>query len=124
MSLKNIVPMPDLEELRKALHYDPSTGFFYCKKSGKQIDRRSPGADRAKVYFLKKQYQASRLAWFYVHGETPITIDHINEVKDDNRISNLRSVTHQENIRAHWERVRNASVLMRPTTVERARDAA
>lgn len=35
-----------------------------------------------------------RIAWFLYHGEWPrFTIDHINRIKNDNRISNLRDVT-------------------------------
>jgi len=43
-------------------------------------------------------YGAHRLAWLYVHGVMPPDeIDHINRVKNDNRLANLRSVSHQEN---------------------------
>jgi hypothetical protein len=48
-----------------------------------------------------KNYQEHRLAWLYVHGKFPDNcIDHINGIKDDNRISNLRDVTTQENTSA------------------------
>ena len=48
---------------------------------------------------FRRQYKAHRLAWFYVHGEWPDgEIDHINWVKNDNRICNLRVVTHSENM--------------------------
>ena len=50
-----------------------------------------------------KLYNASRLIWMYVHGEDPgeLQIDHINRIKNDDRIENLRTVTHQQN---HWNR--------------------
>lgn len=45
-----------------------------------------------------ERYQAHRLVWLYIHGEFPKNdIDHINQIKDDNRISNLRDVAHSEN---------------------------
>ena len=41
---------------------------------------------------------AHRLAWLYVHGVWPKDqIDHINHVKTDNRMVNLREVTRSEN---------------------------
>ncbi len=39
-----------------------------------------------------------RAAWLYVYGSWPAgVIDHINGVKHDNRIANLRDVTRSEN---------------------------
>lgn len=35
--------------------------------------------------------------WFWFKGEVPTIIDHINQVKHDNRIENLRIVTKQQN---------------------------
>ena len=50
----------------------------------------------------KRQYFAHRLAWFYVHGVFPDKdIDHINGDHSDNRIENLRLVSHAENMQNH-----------------------
>lgn len=46
-----------------------------------------------------KQYLLHRLAFFYVNGYMPVEIDHINGIRSDNRISNLREVDHKENTR-------------------------
>lgn len=47
-----------------------------------------------------KEYRlfAHQFAWYYMYNETVKIIDHINRIKDDNRICNLRSVTHQQNM--------------------------
>jgi len=46
----------------------------------------------------KKAYQAHRLVWLYTYGDWPIDqIDHINKVKNDNRLINLRQVNNSEN---------------------------
>ena len=46
-----------------------------------------------------KQYKEHRVIWEMHHGPIPkgMQIDHINRIKDDNRIENLRLVTHTQN---------------------------
>lgn len=44
-------------------------------------------------------YGVHRLIWLYHYGELPAEIDHINGDKLDNRVENLRSVTHLQNMR-------------------------
>jgi hypothetical protein len=46
-----------------------------------------------------KQFKAHRLAWFLYYGYFPKKeLDHINHIRNDNRILNLREATRIENI--------------------------
>ena len=51
------------------------------------------------VKFKGKLCRQHRVIWEMHHGPIPddLTIDHINGVKDDNRIENLRLLTHERN---------------------------
>jgi hypothetical protein len=47
-----------------------------------------------------KRYYAHRIAWAIHHGAWPSEqIDHINQQRDDNRMSNLREATNQQNMK-------------------------
>ena len=52
-----------------------------------------------KISIAHTLYYAHRLIWLYVYGEWPNSIDHINRNKHDNRISNLRNVSHSTNLK-------------------------
>jgi hypothetical protein len=77
-------------ELKKILHYCPETGVFTRLNHGRKVgEKLHNGYNR--IVVLKKEYKAHRLAWLYVYGEFPkMHIDHINRIRNDNRIVNLR----------------------------------
>jgi hypothetical protein len=55
-------------------------------------------------------YKAHRLAWLLTHGEFPADeIDHINGDRADNRLCNLRAVSHGDNLRNARRPVHNKS---------------
>jgi hypothetical protein len=75
--------------------YNPETGEVK-NRQGKVLKSKTPYGylviGRKELTLFQHQF-----AWYFIHKETVNSLDHINGIKDDNRISNLRSVTHQQN---------------------------
>ena len=89
-------------ELVRILTYDPNTGVFTRKTSrGNQKVGCIVGSLDKKGYLtamvLHKYVKIHRLAWFYMYSTWPTQIDHINQIKTDNRINNLREVSTMQN---------------------------
>ena len=88
------------DQLRDILSYDPRTGIFTWKKSG-----RSAGCKNSSGYIVirignrpGKLLYAHRLAWLYMTGEWPTQeIDHIDRDRSNNKIDNLRQATIHQN---------------------------
>lgn len=93
--------------LHDLIKYEPDTGVLRWRRSGRgRAMRAGDVAGCLTEYGYRvvvvggRRYRAHRLAWFMVHGVWPThEIDHINGLRDDNRISNLRDVPHGDNIR-------------------------
>lgn len=89
------------ELARSLLDYDPSTGVLTWKGYQRRSNsagglHKSTGYRRTSV--LGKTYSDHRLVWLLVYGVWPKhEIDHINGIRDDNRIANLREVPHRIN---------------------------
>ena len=91
-------------ELKRLFNYNAQTGLFI-----RRIDHSSraragdvvgtpAGSGYLNVCINYRKYIVHRLVWLYVYGHfPPHDIDHINRVKTDNRLANLRSVTRSEN---------------------------
>jgi hypothetical protein len=102
------------EELRELLDYNSETGIFTWKVQrgsralvGKEAGCLDTVNGYRSVGIKGVLYSAHRLAWFYVYGIEPKEfLDHINGIKDDNRLSNLREATAVEN---QWNQGRRSS---------------
>ncbi len=81
-------------EVRNNFEYNQRTGAF--TRGGKKIGYLSRKG-YLRCSFRSKQYPIHRLIWLWMTGEWPITIDHINCEKLDNRWKNLRNVTNEAN---------------------------
>jgi hypothetical protein len=101
------------ERLKELFAYDALTGLFIRRKAvgrhGRHKALSIAGTRQNHGYTVLnidgRRYMAHRLAWLYFYGRWPDgDLDHINEVKDDNRISNLREATraqNMQNVRRH-----------------------
>lgn len=86
------------------LRYDPDTGHVFWLRppklgmvGGERAGSLGPSGYR-RITFLRASYAEHRVAWFLHHGrQPPEFIDHINRVRDDNRIANLREASFEQN---------------------------
>ena len=101
-------------QLKSLVHYDPITGVFTRLKKTQGATGLKFGSKEHKGYLSVKihenMYKLHRLAWLYVYGEFPKNeIDHLNSIKDDNRIINLEDVTSEVNQARKKKRADNIS---------------
>jgi hypothetical protein len=92
------------ERARELLTYDVTTGCVAWKVArGKVRPGRRAGNNRRDGYHVLRvdgrNVLAHRIAWLIVHGVWPSgDLDHINGDPSDNRLANLRDVSHSVNL--------------------------
>lgn len=120
--------MPELKLFRKLVSYDRKTGIFLWKErpdsmfpakrhagmwnkrfSGKQAFCTKSHNGYLYGALFESNYSTHRLAWYYVYGEVPDEVDHINGDRTDNRIANLRDVSRKENCKNAKRRAKSLS---------------
>lgn len=89
-----------LEVAKQNIIVKPEEGKIYNKNKNKELGFPHTKGYRC-FYFNGKIVSIHRFIWSFVHGSIPkgMQIDHINQIKSDNRISNLRLVTAKDNHR-------------------------
>jgi hypothetical protein len=112
-------------KLKEILHYDTDTGVFTWKlrpvinsydvrRNTRYAGKTAGCLSHVSGYILiginGKVYRAHRLAWLVTNGRWPYDqLDHKNQIRTDNRISNLREVSNQENMKNSSLRTDNTS---------------
>ncbi len=96
---------PTAARAREMLSYAPNTGHlvwrpgFGSRRTGSRAGCRSKARGHRYVRIDDVLCLEHRIAWLIVHGVLPEDeIDHINGVKDDNRMENLRVADHRTNM--------------------------
>jgi len=108
----------DQAYVKANFHYCPETGEFThlaTRYRGQQAGSFHRLGYRV-IGMKQSIFYAHRIAWLYMYGEWPQgELDHISGDRADNRISNLRIVTRQENmqnIRSKSKRKNSTSKLL------------
>lgn len=129
--------LPPQSELLQLLRYEPDTGKLVWRErtadmfSGKTPRRSASLCDLWNARYAEQEaftsvadgyrigsvngsnFKAHRIIWRMAHGVEPDEIDHINGLRTDNRLSNLRDVSLQVNARNKRRLANRASEVTR-----------
>ncbi len=118
------------EEINKLFSYQGKSGRLYWKVKphpNANVDVGDPAGCLASdgyivIGYKGRYYKAHRIIWMYIYGYLPKYLDHKDGDKSNNRLSNLRVATSQQNARnrkkstkslsskykgVHWVKSRN-----------------
>lgn len=94
--IPRILSDKEIDVIKDCLEYNSKTGKIFWKKKRKQMNIGSEAGHLTKrgyidINILSRPVRAHRIAWILYYGvQANSMIDHINGIKNDNRISNLR----------------------------------
>ena len=117
--------MLTFEEANSMFRYEPGSGLVIWKV-GKFAGHRAGSLHKPEGYRQikagKKYVYEHRVIMLLVHGSLPkgIQVDHINHDRTDNRLENLRLVTHTENGRNTKMHSTNTTGVIGTTYIKRA----
>ena len=101
-----------MEHLLGVVHYNKTTGIMTWAKS-RIKGRDEVGYKKTTGYrafeYMGKEYLVHRVAFYMQNDRVPEYIDHINHIRDDNRMCNIREVTHRANMMNAKKREVNTS---------------
>jgi hypothetical protein len=101
-----------IETLSELLEYREGNLYWRKTRRGKARKGSVAGSKRQDGYVMVEvggnRFFAHRLIWMLFNGSIPagMQVDHINGIRDDNRIENLRLLSQTDNIRAASRRPR------------------
>ena len=89
--------------IKESVYYDPEDGILIWKITYKRAKLGATIGNNVNGYLKfrinNEDMLCHRVAWFLYYEKWPEQeIDHINRIKTDNRIKNLRDVSHSENL--------------------------
>jgi hypothetical protein len=89
------------ESVRELFNYVDGKLFWKIHKPHSRFVGKEAGFYTGNGYkqvtINRKKYLTHRVVWLYHNGYFPDVVDHINNIKDDNRIENLRSADRSKN---------------------------
>lgn len=96
-------PSITCELVRSIYDYNQDTGVLTYKEDRGAMKKGQRAGTYKRGYLnlniCGKFFQGARVVWLHVHGRWPTgEIDHINRIPSDNRVENLRDVSHRVNM--------------------------
>lgn len=97
-------PLPDQEYLNYLFEYHPDSGKLIRKvqTNYNALKNSQVGYKKNTGYIAltinSEEYLVHKIVWKMSYGTEPLFLDHINRIKSDNRLENLREVTPTENV--------------------------